>query len=91
MGEREVDWSALPMELLPLIGKTVQARIDVVRFRSVCASWRSFIPPLREISPLPLPFPYPINPTGVEAFNNQGFAMILSNLREMFVYLEHVV
>ncbi|KAM3709917.1 hypothetical protein ACJW31_02G210700 [Castanea mollissima] len=38
MDEREVEWSDLPMELLPLIGKTVQARIDVVRFRSVCAS-----------------------------------------------------
>ncbi|KAL4645634.1 hypothetical protein ACB092_02G248400 [Castanea dentata] len=35
MGEREVEWSALPIELLPLIGKTIQARIDAVRFRSV--------------------------------------------------------
>ena len=72
MGEREVEWFALPMELLPLIGKTVQARIDAIRFRSVCASWRSSIPPLREISPLPLPFPYPINPAGVEAFLSQS-------------------
>ena len=73
MGEREVEWSALPMELLPLIGKTVQARIDVVRFRSVCASWRSSIPPLRGISsPLLLPFPYPINSAGGQSFLSQS-------------------
>ncbi|KAK4539464.1 hypothetical protein RGQ29_031912 [Quercus rubra] len=73
MGEREVDWSALPMELLPLIGKTVQARIDVVRFRSVCASWRSSIPPLRGISsPLLLPFPYPTNSAGSQSFLSQS-------------------
>ncbi|KAM3757738.1 hypothetical protein ACB098_02G212300 [Castanea mollissima] len=60
MDEREVDWSALPMEILLLIGKTLQDRIDVIRFRSICAPWRSSIPPLREVSPsLPLPLPYP--------------------------------
>ena len=73
MGEREVDWSALPMELLPLIGKTVQARIDVVRFRGVCASWRSSIPPLRGISsPLLLPFPYTTNSAGSQSFLSQS-------------------
>ncbi|KAM3757735.1 hypothetical protein ACB098_02G212000 [Castanea mollissima] len=73
MGEREVDWSALPMELLPLIGKTAQARIDVVRFRSVCASWRSSIPSLREISlSLLLRFPCPINSAGGQSFLSQS-------------------
>ena len=73
MGESELDWSALPMELLPLIGKTVQARIDVVRLRSVCASWRSSIPPLRGISsPLLLPFPFPINSAGGQTFLSQS-------------------
>ena len=73
MGEREVDWSALPKEILPLIGKTAQARIEVLRFRSVCASWRSSIPPLRGISPpLLLPFPFPINSAGGQSFLSQS-------------------
>ncbi|XP_050241620.1 putative F-box protein At1g65770 isoform X2 [Quercus robur] len=73
MGEREVDWSALPMELLPLIGKTVQARIDVVRLRSVCASLRTSIPPLRGISPpLLLPSPFSINSAGGQSFLSQS-------------------
>ena len=73
MGEREVDWSAFPKEILPLIGKTAQARIEVLRFRSVCASWRSSIPPLRGISPpLLLPFPFPINSAGGQSFLSQS-------------------
>ena len=73
MGEREVDWSALPMELLPLIGRAVQARIDVVRLRSVCASLRTSIPPLRGISPpLLLPFPFSINSAGGQSFLSQS-------------------
>lgn len=60
MDEREVDWSDLPVELLSSIGKYIQDRIGVVRFRSVCASWRSSIPPPCDIlPPLPLPLPYP--------------------------------
>ena len=60
MDEREVDWSALPMELLRLIGEAIQARIDVVRFRSVCTSWRSSIdPPCEILPPYRLPRPYP--------------------------------
>ena len=58
MGERDVDWSALPEELLCLINP---ARVDAVRFRSVCASWRSSLsPPCEILPPSPLPLPYPI-------------------------------
>ncbi|KAF3956121.1 hypothetical protein CMV_018729 [Castanea mollissima] len=73
MDEREVDWSALPMEILLLIGKTLQDRIDVIRFRSICAPWRSSIPPLREVSPsLPLPLPYPVRSARNQAFVSQS-------------------
>ena len=57
MDVREVDFSALPIELLRSI---VEARNDVVRFRSVYASCRSSSPPPCEILPsLPLPLPSP--------------------------------
>ena len=73
MDEREVEWSALPMELLLLIGKTLQDRIDVIRFRSICVPWRSSIPILRELSPsLPLPLPYPVRSARNEAFVSQS-------------------
>ncbi|XP_030973382.1 putative F-box protein At1g65770 [Quercus lobata] len=83
MGEREVDWSALPKELLPSIGKTAQARIDVVRFRSVYASWRSIIPPLRGISPpLLLPFPFAINSAGGQSSLSQSTIYRLEPLND---------
>jgi hypothetical protein len=44
MGER-VGWSGLPKELLEVIGKILDSRLDVLRSRSVCSSWRSSIPP----------------------------------------------
>ncbi|XP_021866445.1 F-box protein SKIP23-like isoform X2 [Spinacia oleracea] len=36
-----VDWSALPPELLSEIGKRLQFRLDLLRFRSVCKPWRN--------------------------------------------------
>ncbi|KAL4303576.1 hypothetical protein GQ457_10G024880 [Hibiscus cannabinus] len=39
------DWSQLPPELLLLIGKRLEVRFDVLRFRSVCSSWRSSVSP----------------------------------------------
>ena len=58
-GER-VEWSELPKELLPTIGKNLDTRIDIVRFRSVCNTWRSSIPLFHSNSPrFPLIFPSP--------------------------------
>ncbi|KAL7611072.1 F-box protein SKIP23 [Lactuca sativa] len=37
------DWSQLPRELLDLISKHLNSETDLVRFRSVCTSWRSSI------------------------------------------------
>ncbi|KAM3709923.1 hypothetical protein ACJW31_02G211300 [Castanea mollissima] len=58
MDEVRVEWSDLPKELLPTIGKSLDTRIDIVRFRSVCNSWRSSVP--SNNSPrFPIKFPYP--------------------------------
>jgi hypothetical protein len=59
MGER-VKWSDLPTDLLPMIGRSLDTCIDVLRFRSVCSSWRSSVPPFHPNSPrFPLKFPNP--------------------------------
>jgi hypothetical protein len=57
MGER-VKWSDLPTELLSMIGTSLDTRIDVLRFRSVCSSWRSSTPLFSANPPrFPLKFP----------------------------------
>ncbi|XP_030518661.2 F-box protein At2g26160-like [Rhodamnia argentea] len=54
-GIRKRPWSDLPPELLSMIGSRLQTRMDVLRFRSVCSSFRSSIAP-----PAPrLPFQVP--------------------------------
>ena len=66
MSER-VEWSELPELLLAKIGECLDTRIDNLRFRSVCTSWRSSTPPFDSIShrrfpldfPNPFPFPFP--------------------------------
>jgi hypothetical protein len=57
MGERAVTWSGLPKELLEVIGKILDSRLDVLRSRSVCSSWRSSIPPFHARFPLEVPDP----------------------------------
>ncbi|KAF5735900.1 putative F-box protein [Tripterygium wilfordii] len=52
-------WSSLPPELLELIGKFLDSRIDYLRFRSVCTSWRSSVRSFTNRSPLlPVKVPY---------------------------------
>ncbi|GAU34246.1 hypothetical protein TSUD_210280 [Trifolium subterraneum] len=59
--DEKVDWSQLPIELWPKIGKYLDNHIDVLRFRSVCVSFRSSIPPSLPNSPsFPLQLPHPI-------------------------------
>ncbi|KAA3465492.1 F-box protein SKIP23-like [Gossypium australe] len=60
------DWSQLPQELLVLIAERLEARFDVVRFRSVCCSWRSYVPPKL----------YPFRPTYLRTLC--GFSLSLS-------------
>ncbi|CAI8608963.1 unnamed protein product [Vicia faba] len=58
----KVDWSQLPIELWPKIGKYLDHHIDVLRFRSVCESFRSSIPPsLPNCPSFPLQIPHPIH------------------------------
>ncbi|XVF76374.1 hypothetical protein PTKIN_Ptkin13bG0261400 [Pterospermum kingtungense] len=49
------DWSQLPPELLTQIAKCLDTRFDVLRFRSVCSSWRYSFPP--KLYPLPTKLP----------------------------------
>ncbi|KAF3956120.1 hypothetical protein CMV_018728 [Castanea mollissima] len=63
MDEERVEWSDLPKELLPTIGKSLDTRIDIVRFRSVCNSWRSSIDPSNNSPRFPLKFPNPYSST----------------------------
>ncbi|WCJ32755.1 hypothetical protein M5689_014158 [Euphorbia peplus] len=59
-------WAYLPVELLKIIGEHLDSRVDVFRFRAVCSSWRSSIPPSLNPSNL-IPFNLP-PPIPVEAF-----------------------
>ncbi|KAG7034052.1 putative F-box protein, partial [Cucurbita argyrosperma subsp. argyrosperma] len=62
MKRSPVRWSDLPPELCLVIGKRLETYIDVLRFRSVCKSWRASLPGFDGISPLsPLQFPSPAN------------------------------
>ncbi|KAK9948296.1 hypothetical protein M0R45_003879 [Rubus argutus] len=60
MQRPKVRWCDLPKELWQMIGKLLESRIDVLRFRSVCSLWRSAIPALEQTAtpPLPLRFPH---------------------------------
>ncbi|KAF9682131.1 hypothetical protein SADUNF_Sadunf05G0076300 [Salix dunnii] len=54
-------WADLPKELLEMISKRLDSRIDVYRFRAVCTSWRSSISIFYKQSPrVPLKLPKPI-------------------------------
>uniref|UniRef100_A0A6N2LYZ9 F-box domain-containing protein n=1 Tax=Salix viminalis TaxID=40686 RepID=A0A6N2LYZ9_SALVM len=53
----------LPKELLEMISKSLDFRVDVLRFRSVCTSWRCSVSPPsfdQEIPPVFLKLPHPI-------------------------------
>ncbi|KAJ6682308.1 F-BOX PROTEIN SKIP23 [Salix koriyanagi] len=56
-------WADLPKELLEMISKRLDFRVDVLRFRSVCTSWRCSVSPPsfdQEIPPVFLKLPDPI-------------------------------
>ncbi|TYH88784.1 hypothetical protein ES332_D01G212000v1 [Gossypium tomentosum] len=60
------DWSQLPPELVVLIAKCLEARFDILRFRSVCSSWRSSAPLPPKLNPL-LPTNRPLPRRGRKA------------------------
>ncbi|GAU12653.1 hypothetical protein TSUD_121450 [Trifolium subterraneum] len=51
------DWSLLPTELLQLISQKLNSEFYLLRFRSVCSTWRSSIPNHRPNNHLPLKLP----------------------------------
>ncbi|OIS98264.1 PREDICTED: F-box protein SKIP23-like [Nicotiana attenuata] len=55
-----IPWSDLPKELVERIGKFLDTHIDVLRFRAVCTTWRSSLPPFKNSPPLPLKIPFPL-------------------------------
>ncbi|KAE8690698.1 F-box family protein, putative isoform 1 [Hibiscus syriacus] len=58
------DWSQLPPELLLLIGKRLDTRFDILRFRSVCSYWRSSVSVPPKVYPYPFPTHLPSNTFG---------------------------
>ncbi|KAJ1376874.1 hypothetical protein SESBI_49474 [Sesbania bispinosa] len=70
--DEKVDWSVLPTELWPQIGKSLENQIDVLRFRSVSESCRSSIPPSHPNSPsFPMLIPHPFNHS-IDTYLNQA-------------------
>ncbi|KAI6671571.1 hypothetical protein NL676_006456 [Syzygium grande] len=63
-GTRKPPWSDLPPEILSMIGDRLRTRMDALRFRSVCSSFRSSIPPPPRVAPprFPLRTPRPFPP-----------------------------
>lgn len=60
---RRDEWCNLPKDLLTTIGERLGTRMDVLRLRAVCTSWRSSIPlvPNNNNSPsFPITLPHPI-------------------------------
>ncbi|KAG7570515.1 F-box domain [Arabidopsis thaliana x Arabidopsis arenosa] len=48
-----VDWATLPNDMLVLISKSLESSFDLVKFRSVCSSWRNAAAePKRRLLPL---------------------------------------
>ncbi|KAI7982208.1 F-box protein SKIP23 [Camellia lanceoleosa] len=39
--DKQVQWSTLPKDVMPILINRLETRIDLLRFRSVCRSWRS--------------------------------------------------
>ncbi|XP_071920960.1 F-box protein SKIP23-like [Coffea arabica] len=68
MAAAETDWSQLPGELLDLISKHLPSEVDLLRFRSVCATWRSSVP-----RPSPSPSRFPILPNAGISDTTWGF------------------
>ncbi|CAL5402324.1 hypothetical protein CsSME_00025696 [Camellia sinensis var. sinensis] len=63
------DWSQLPRELLDLIAKHLQSEIDLIRFRSICSSWRSSVSSIHD----PTPSRFPILPNEGISDTSWGF------------------
>lgn len=84
MDSSSLQWANLGRDLLSLIAKCLDTRVDVLRFRAVCHSWRSSIPlPPKIPSPYPsLKLPFPISPNPHLHPRRRGYFL----LKEYTVY-----
>ncbi|PNX72199.1 F-box family protein [Trifolium pratense] len=81
--DEKVDWSQLPIDLWPKIGKSLDNHIDVLRFRSVCESFRSSIPHSLPNSPsFPLQLTHPINNRVIPTFLNLATIYLIKPTHE---------
>ncbi|KAL6226948.1 hypothetical protein ACLB2K_000907 [Fragaria x ananassa] len=53
-----LNWTDLPKELWSIITDSFQSRVDLIRFRSVCSSWHSSLPPPERLNPPPFPLKF---------------------------------
>lgn len=60
-GKFIIPWADLPKELAERIGNCLDTHIDVLRFRSVCTTWRSSLAPLQNSPHFPLEIPFPLD------------------------------
>ncbi|AES69417.1 F-box protein At2g17036 [Medicago truncatula] len=82
-----VDWSELPKDIIFLISQRLDVELDLIRFRSVCSTWRS--------SPIPndhniLPFQFPLLkyvPTPDSISNNNEIIDNIENTSTSFGHL----
>lgn len=63
------EWSQLPKDLLDLIAKHLNTSTDLLRFRSVCSTWRSSVAP----NPHSPPSRFPILPNDGISDTSWGF------------------
>ncbi|CAE6050463.1 unnamed protein product [Arabidopsis arenosa] len=72
-----VDWATLPNDMLVLISKSLESSFDLVKFRSVCSSWRkAAAEPKRRLLPLQ---DFPITPgNGGSLFPDSALGFRLS-------------
>ncbi|CAN8269652.1 unnamed protein product [Cochlearia groenlandica] len=68
------DWSTLPKDLLDLISKSIESTFDLLRFRSVCSSWRSSADPKPPLPSHHLPI-LPDNRTSLFPDSAVGFRL----------------
>ncbi|KAJ8772437.1 hypothetical protein K2173_027614 [Erythroxylum novogranatense] len=64
-------WADLPKELLSIIGQRLDTHIDVCRFRAVCSSFRSTVPPSHR------PFPRVVFQLPPPVFSNSLLSQII--------------
>lgn len=65
--DKQVRWSTLPKDVIPILINRLETRIDLLRFRSICRSWRYSSAASLSSPPLSLPnLPFPFSPLAAD-------------------------